>query len=197
MSTKQEKENMNATKESDDHTSQTHESKEHTNESKTSTSSEQEKGLDAKELLDSLQRLQAEFENAKKRSAREQEVFRKFATEGLIKELLPVMDNFSITLKHQLNALDAKTNESKDAKSDMKDFVKSIELTYAQFVEIMEGHGVKQIDATNKEFDPRLHEALMTKEAPKDNIVLEVMQEGYTLNDRVLRTAKVIVGKKA
>ena len=134
------------------------------------------------DLKNTVQRVQAEFENYKKRVQREQEIFREHATEGLIKELLPILDNFHIAL----------TNNEEE-----NEFSKSIDLTYAQLMEVLQGQGVVRIEALDKSFNPREHEALITKESDKEaNTVLEILQEGYKINDKILRTAKVAVSKK-
>ena len=159
----------------------TKEKKQEKTNQKTNEEQTQKNTQEVDDLKNTVQRVQAEFENYKKRTAREQEIFRQHATQGLIKELLPVIDNIHIAL----------TNNDKE-----DEFSKSIELTYAQLMETLQGHGVQRIDAKDKAFDPRLHEALITKESDKKpHTVLEVLQEGYTINDKVLRTAKVAVSK--
>lgn len=141
------------------------------------------KKTDEKELRETLQRLQAEFENYKKRTAKEQEQFRKRAGEGVLRELLPIIDNFSLALKN---------NEQEN------EFTKGVELIYAQLAELLENHNVHKINAEGTTFNPTLHEALMTKndDTKEHNSILEVMQDGYTLHDKILRPAKVIVNKK-
>lgn len=137
---------------------------------------------EAQELKNDLLRLQAEFDNYQKRMQREQEVFRKHATEGLIRELLPVMDNFAITI-----------NNNKEE----NEFSKGVELTFAQLAEILQGQGLEKIKAQGEKFNPREHEALMTRESDEEpNTVIEVMQDGYKINDKVVRNAKVIISKK-
>lgn len=137
---------------------------------------------EAQELKENLLRLQAEFDNYQKRMQREQEVFRKHATEGLIRELLPVMDNFAITISNN---------------DEENEFSKGVELTFAQLTEILQGQGLEKIEAEGERFNPREHEALMTKESDEEpNTILEVMQEGYKINDKVVRHAKVIISKK-
>ena len=140
---------------------------------------EEEKG----ELIQTVQRLQAEFENYKRRTENEQTLFRARATEQLITELLPLIDNFSIALKN---------HQGDD------DFAKGIEIIFAQLMDILKNHNVTKI-TTDGSFDPRLHEALLTVNDPKrgDGAIVDVMQEGYAMNDKVLRPAKVSVNKKA
>ena len=136
-----------------------------------------------RELLDTLQRLQAEFENYKKRNAQEQKTFRQRAGENILTEILPIRDNFSLAIKN---------NKEKN------DFSQGIELIYAQLGDVLKTHGVEKIVAQGEGFDPTLHEALMTKkdDAQDNNVVLEVMQERYTIHGRVLRPSKVIVNKR-
>ena len=130
---------------------------------------------------DALQRLQAEFENYKKRTDKENQAFRKFANAEMIKSLLPLLDSFEMALKNT---------------QDKEKFVKGVELIYAQFYSLLEDLGVKQIDALGKQFDPYLHEVLLQEKSDKEDIILEELQKGYTLNDSVLRHTKVKVGKK-
>ena len=136
------------------------------------------------DLLDQLQRLQAEFENFKKRSEREREEYRAFASVALIEQLLPIVDNFELALTHGKNGcLDGA-------------FVKGVELVYAQLVEVLEHSHITIINPSGA-FDPYRHEALLTeaKEGATKGTILEVLQKGYELNGRVLRPAKVKVAK--
>ncbi len=130
------------------------------------------------ELTDTLQRLQAEFENYKKRVARENSELVKCSSERIIKKLLPVLDSFEQLLKAE------KTDE------------KGAELIYAQLISALEEEGLRKINCEGKEFDPYTQEILLQEESEKDNIVLEEMQKGYTLNGNVIRTAKVKIGKR-
>lgn len=134
------------------------------------------------ELTNDVKRIQAEFENYKKRTAQEIAEIRKQANADLMSELLEVMDNFELALKN---------TEKKD------EFIKGTELIFAQLFDLCEKKGLEAIDAEGKEFDPHLHEALISEanDGP-ENVVLEVLQKGYMLNDKVLRHAKVKVSKK-
>ena len=135
------------------------------------------------ELTDSLQRLQAEFENYKKRVDKEKEEFVKYAKAGLIQRLLPTLDTFKIALKS------TKDNEK---------FVKGMEMVYAQFVSTLRSEGLKPIEAIGKKFDHYLHEVMLKEESDKDEgIVLEELQKGYMLNDKVLRHSKVKISEKS
>ncbi|MGA2775540.1 MAG: nucleotide exchange factor GrpE [Candidatus Omnitrophota bacterium] len=145
---------------------------------------EAEKG---KESWDKLLRMQADFENTRKRLEREKQDFIKFANEGLILELLNILDD----LERVVNSAELK-NE------DMPAFLKGVEMILAHIYEMLKEHGVKSVEAEGKLFDPNFHEALMqveNKDLPEHTVV-EELQKGYLLNDRVIRTAKVKVSKK-
>lgn len=131
------------------------------------------------ELTETLKRLQAEFENHKKRTAKEKCEIINCAEEDLIKKLLPVLDSFEQALKN----------------SQSKDFIKGIELIYAQLFSALKEEGLKQIETIGKKFDPYANEVLMHENSDKEDIVLEEFQKGYTLNGKLIRTAKVKIGK--
>jgi molecular chaperone GrpE len=141
----------------------------------------------AKEYSDKILRLQADFDNIRKRSEREKQEFIKFANEGLIAELLNILDDLERAVE---------LAESKH--QDLPVFLKGIEMILAHLYQMLKEHGVKPIDAQGKIFDPHFHEALMQVEDKNmpEHTVLEEMQKGYLLNDRVLRTSKVKVSKK-
>ncbi len=135
------------------------------------------------ELTETLQRLQAEFENYKKRVDKENSEFVKYAKAELIQRLLPTLDTFEIALKS------TKDNEK---------FVKGMEMVYAQLVSLLHSEGLKPIEAIGKKFDPYLHEVMLKEKSDKDEgIVLEELQKGYMLNGRVLRHSKVKISEKA
>lgn len=147
----------------------------------------QEEAKKAKENWDKALRLQADFENTRKRLEREKQDFVKFANEGVLLELLNILDDLERTVdlaqtKHQ----------------DLSAFLKGVEMILAHLYEMLKVYGVKPIEAQGKIFDPHCHEALMQVENNDlaDHTVVEEMQKGYLLNDRVLRTAKVKVSKK-
>jgi len=141
----------------------------------------------AKEHWDRLLRLQADFENTRKRLEREKQDFVKFANEGIILELLNILDDLERIVE---------LAESKH--EDLAGFLKGVEMILAHLYGMLKEHGVTPIEAQGKTFDPHYHEALMqteNKELPEHTIV-EELQKGYLLNDRVIRTAKVKVSKK-
>lgn len=141
----------------------------------------------AKEYWDKCLRLQADFENSRKRLEKERQEFFKFANEGLILELLNVLDDLERTVglaegKHQ----------------DLNAFLKGVEMILAHLYEMLKEYGVRPIESEGKIFDPHFHEALMQVEdnAKVEHTIVEELQKGYMLNDRVIRTAKVKVSKK-
>ncbi len=141
-----------------------------------------EKEEELESLQDRYMRLAAEFDNYKKRLEREKEEFLRFANESLIKELLPVIDNLERALSH-----------SED--SDVESLVKGIEMTLKDFLRCLNRYGVSPIECIDKPFDPNLHQAIVQKEAldKEPNTVVEEMQKGYLMNDRLLRPSMVAV----
>lgn len=139
------------------------------------------------ELSNNILRLQADFENTRKRLEREKQDFVKFANEGIILELLNVLDDLERTV-----------NLAENQKQDLPAFLKGVEMILAHLYEMLKEYGVKPIEAEGKLFDPHFHEALMqveNKELPEHTIV-EELQKGYLLNDRVIRTTKAKVSKQ-
>lgn len=133
-------------------------------------------------LLDRLARAQAEFENARRRAAKEQQDFRDFAMADAIKSLLPVIDNFERALQ---------------SKSEAADFRAGVDLIYKQLRDVLTKLGVQPISAKGQQFDPHVHEAIEMVETPDaaDHEVLEEWQRGYKYKDRLLRPAMVKVAK--
>ena len=137
---------------------------------------------------DSLQRLQAEFENYKKRVDKEKVQFRQFAAAEVMKSFLPVLDSFELALKS--------ITGSPAAVADNTKIVRGLELIYGQFYSALESQGLRPIKAIGERLDPYRHEVLMqeaTADVKKDNIVAEEFQKGYILYDVVLRYSKVKV----
>lgn len=140
----------------------------------------------SKELEDRLLRLAAEFDNYKKRMAKEFGYLIKNANENLIFQLLDTLDNFQ-------RALDsAKTSD------DYESFHKGVKLIYNHMKEILTKEGLKEIEALGKPFDPNFHEAVTQAESDKydEGIVMNEINKGYMLNDRLLRASKVVVSKE-
>ena len=135
-------------------------------------------------LLDRLARSQAEFENARKRAAREQHEFRDYASADVIKALLPIFDSFE-------RALQAPASQSSE-------FRNGIELIYKQLQDTLARLGVRPVPAKGELFDPHVHEAVEmveTTDVP-DHQVIEEFQRGYKLKERLLRPAMVRVAKE-
>jgi molecular chaperone GrpE len=133
-------------------------------------------------LLDRLARAQAEFENARRRATKEQQDFRDYAAAEAVKSLLPVLDSFERALQ---------------VKSDPGDFRSGVELIYKQLQDTLAKLGVRAIPAKGEPFDPHVHEAIEmveTSDSPEHE-VLEELQRGYKIKDRLLRPAMVKVAK--
>lgn len=130
-------------------------------------------------------RLQAEFDNYKKRSYREKIEFIKFANEGLILELLEILDNFERGIK------------SAEAKKDFELLHQGVDMISKQLHSLLEAKGLKRISCVGDKFDPHRHEAIevVEEEAKETNVIIEEMQPGYILNGRIIRPAKVKVLK--
>ena len=134
-----------------------------------------------KELTNSLQHLQAEFENYKKRVEKEKQDIIKHASQDLIIKLLPIVDSFEIALKNHKNK---------------NKFLEGMRLIFSQFYSILEEMGLKQINPLNEKFDPYMHEVMMHEKSDKqDNTIVEVLQKGYILNNKLIRHAKVKIAK--
>jgi molecular chaperone GrpE len=135
------------------------------------------------EYLDTLRRVQAEFENYRKRVIKEQTALVDRATEGLVEQLLPVLDSFELALQ----------NADAAASDDIENVRKGVELVYAELLGVLEKAGVSRIEAEGKPFDPNVHEAVMQEEGDGEPVVSDVLRTGYTLKGRVLRPAMVKV----
>ena len=145
----------------------------------------------AKERQDKLLRASADFDNLRKRLEKERLEFLKYANEGILLELLNVLDD----LERTINLAEDKAASFND---DLNAFLKGVEMILAHLYDLLKQHGVKPIEAEGKVFNPDYHEALMqveNKDLPEHTIV-EVLQKGYLMYERVIRTAKVRVSKK-
>ena len=144
----------------------------------------------SKELEDLRERLlrsAADFENAKKRLTRERDEFVKFSQENLIREILPALDNFERALAH------AESSDS-DGKKNLKGLAAGIRMVLKQLGEILKNQGLKRLKTVGEIFDPHQHEAVgFVQEPGKENEIVEEIEAGYTLHDRLLRAAKVRV----
>ncbi len=135
------------------------------------------------EYLDTLRRVQAEFENYRKRVIKEQTALVDRATSGLVEQLLPVLDSFELALKN----LDSAGSD------DIESVRKGVELVYAELLGVLEKAGLSRIEADGKPFDPNVHEAVMQENGEGEPVVTDVLRTGYTLKGRVLRPAMVKV----
>ena len=140
-----------------------------------------ERDLKIEELTDSLQRLQAEYANYRRRTQQEKETIGVFANEKILNELIPVVDSME-------RALEACTD-----KEDTR--YKGIDLVYKQLTATFEKFGLQEIEAENADFDPNLHLAVMQEavDGVEANKVVMVLQKGYKLNTKVLRPSMVKV----
>ena len=132
------------------------------------------------ELFDRLQRLAAEFDNFRKRSAREAATTIERANERLVKELLPILDDLARALEAASEHQEAKLEEG-------------VRLVHRSLSDLLAKEGLAEIE-TNGRFDPHVHEALLSQPSDaEEGDVIEVVQKGYTLGDKVLRPARVVV----
>ena len=138
-------------------------------------------------LLDRLARLQAEFDNARKRAVREQQEFREFAAADVIRNFLPILDSFERALK------------AGSGDSNANDFRNGVELIYRQFQDALQKIGVQPIPALGQVFDPRVHEAVEMVDTTEiaDHHVFDELQRGYKYKDRLLRPAMVRVARNS
>ena len=144
------------------------------------------KEKEAKENYDRLLRVSAEFENYKKRTSRELEEFRKFANQSLIKELLSVVDNLELAMKS--------TNGHKTIDQGL---LQGLDMTHTEILKVFEKFNVKPIEAKGQIFDPTFHEAVMQEETDEfdENTVINELQKGYLIHDRLLRPSMVVVAR--
>ena len=137
---------------------------------------------EAAEYRDHLQRLQAEFDNYRKRVLKEQTLAIELASEPLVRQLLEVMDEFELALM------------AAEKQPDFDRFLHGVELVYAKLNESLRAAGVERIEAEGAPFDPEIHEALMrTGEGDGELVVADVLRPGYTMKGRVIRPAGVKV----
>lgn len=136
-------------------------------------------------LRDKYLRLYAEFENYKKRMAKDKEEFIRFANESLIYELLPSIDNLEIALKHSENEVSHGIKEG-------------VEITLRELLRTLERFGLTPIEGIGKPFNPEFHEAMMQVERDdmEENMIAEELRKGYIYKDKVLRPSLVAVSKK-
>ena len=143
--------------------------------------------LEAKleEAENRILRMQADFENSRRRARLDLEATEKYKSQGLITELLPAIDNFERALK-----MEADNDQAKS-------LLQGMEMVYRSLIDTLKKEGAEQIEAVGKEFDPHLHQAIMQVEDENfgSNVVVEEFQKGYILKDRVIRPAMVKVNQ--
>ncbi len=139
-----------------------------------------------RDLQDKYLRLSAEFDNYRKRTLKEKMELSKSAGESLLISILPVMDDFERGMQTISNA------------EDIKAIKEGINLIYNKFSDFLNQNGVKEINAIKKEFNIDFHEAITKIPAPKKDLkgkVVDVIEKGYTLNEKVIRYSKVVIGE--
>lgn len=139
-----------------------------------------------KDYWDQMMRLRAEIENNRKRAERDIESAHKYALKNFVENLLPILDSMEMGLS--ATTVDNSTLES---------IREGSELTMNMFVQVLEKNGLEQIDPVGQKFDPEKHQAIsmIEQEGAASNTVIEVMQKGFSLNDRLIRPAMVVVAK--
>ena len=175
----------------DDKTSETDNSQDKSAANDTDTTAQDtDKGDDLQKKYDELNdrylRLMAEFDNYRKRTLKEKMDLTKYAEEDVIKGILPVVDNMERAIK------------SLETATDVNAVKEGIDLIYKKFMEFLEKRGIKEIEALNKELDTDLHEAVTKFAAPSEDLkgkIIDVIEKGYYLHDKVIRYAKVVVGE--
>jgi molecular chaperone GrpE len=140
---------------------------------------------EAESYLDDLRRLQADFDNYRKRTLREQTARAASASQALVTRLLPVLDNFELAVS------------SAERSRDFDRMLKGVEMVFGELREVMEGEGLVKIEAEGKPFDPERHEAVIAveQEDTEPGTVVDIVRTGYELRGKVLRPAMVKVAK--
>ncbi|SFJ19348.1 molecular chaperone GrpE [Halobacillus dabanensis] len=137
------------------------------------------------EINNRLLRLQADYDNFRRRTQKEKEADRKYKSQSLVEELIPALDNFERALQVEVDGDSA------------KNFADGMKMVYDQFKAALEKEGVEEIPSQGEEFDPHMHQAIMQVQDDnyESNIVVEELQKGYRLKDRVIRPAMVKVNQ--
>lgn len=137
------------------------------------------------EFLDGWQRAQADVQNTKRQAQEEKDAFSKYAKEGVIHDILPVIDSFDFAFANKQQWEEVSEN-----------WRKGVEYIYTQLKETLAQHGVQEINPVGEVFDPKIHdsaETIETEDESKDNTVAEIVQKGYQLHDKIIRPARVKV----
>ena len=140
---------------------------------------------EAESYLDDLRRLQADFDNYRKRTLREQTARAASASQALVARLLPVLDNFELAVS------------SAERSRDFDRMLKGVEMVFGELREVLEAEGLVRIEAEGKPFDPERHEAVIAveQEGSEPGMVVDIVRAGYELGGKVLRPAMVKVAK--
>jgi len=141
---------------------------------------------EAQAWKDKYVRLSAEFDNYRRRTLKEKTDIIKTAGEDTLKDILPVMDDFERAM------------QSLDASEDIKALKDGVHLIYGKFKDFLKHKGIKEIEAKGNDFDTDLHDAITKIPAPSEDLkgkIVDVVQKGYTLNEKVIRYAKVVIGE--
>ena len=143
------------------------------------------KTIEFEELSNRYIRLQADFNNFKRRTEKEKESLYQYAAQEIIASLLPVVDNFDRALK-----VDAK-------ETSVENLYKGVEMVYKQFMETLQANGLEEINAVGEKFNPNYHHAVAQEESEEyeENVVTEVFLKGYKIKDKVIRPSMVKVSK--
>jgi len=142
--------------------------------------------MECEDLADKNLRLIAEFDNYRKRMLKEKAELLKNASESVLVNLLPLVDDFERAL------------QAIETTDDINAIKEGVQLIYNKFTNFLHQYNVKEIPAIHQEFDTQLHEAVSTIPAPNEDLkgkIIDCVLKGYTLNDKVIRHAKVIVGE--
>jgi len=137
----------------------------------------------AEDYYQRLVRMQADFENFRRRTAREKEDFYKYAAEQLVESLLPVLDNFELALAHGRETHDK--------------LFEGVEIIYRQIVDTLAAQGLSPIPSVGEIFDPSRHEAVLQEQTSNhpDNVILEELRKGYLFKEKLLRPSMVKVAR--
>ena len=144
-------------------------------------------------LREKFLRSAADYENAKKRNAKDKEDFIKFCQERILKDLLPVLDNFERAVGHA-NTASAKASGYEDLRQNLTTVISGVERVRKQLVDILKMYGLKRIETADQMFNPHLHEVVAhVPEEGKEDQIVDELEPGFMLHDRLLRAAKVRV----
>ena len=142
-----------------------------------------EEQKETEDYINTLRRLQAEFENYIKRTEKEKQELTKYATHKVIIKLLKIIDDYEKALETIKPKLD-------------QEITRGLEMIHKQLHRVLEEEGVSQIKTEKTKFDPYKHEVIDTTEGKEDNLIVDEIQRGYMIHDKVLRTSKVRISKK-